>query len=438
MAYTELIKSFERIRNYMREFYVYGFKSREELAMKSARSYDNERRRIESYIGDYMAFRQTPSGKNIFISIDSRTTTHNPLYKALKAKSFTDGDITFHFIIFDILHSPNITLSLNEIIERIDNEYLACFREPMIFDKSTVRKKLKEYEELGLITSNKEGRLMTYRRTNCFLDSLSQGFKLEPSAPSKEENNSNLIDAINYFSEVSLCGIIGSYILGKLPEGETPFSFKHHYITQALESEALYKLLLAISDRRSITLVNYRRGGSKNKDCCLIPLKIFISVQSGRRYLIGYHIKDNNIRAYRLDYITEVKLGEAIEEKSFMELRELLQERQKHMWGVSSLKNNKLEKVEFTIYISEKEGHIYRRIEREKRCGKLEWVDANHLKFTCEVYDSNEMLPWIRTFICRITSISFSNKLIEAKFKSDLEKMYSIYGLGGEGNSDIS
>ena len=48
MAYSELIKNFERIRDYMREFYVYGFKSREEYDTKSARSYDNERRRIES------------------------------------------------------------------------------------------------------------------------------------------------------------------------------------------------------------------------------------------------------------------------------------------------------------------------------------------------------------------------------------------------------
>ena len=46
MAYSELVKSFERIRNYMREFYVYGFKSRDEYGMKSTRSYDNERRRI--------------------------------------------------------------------------------------------------------------------------------------------------------------------------------------------------------------------------------------------------------------------------------------------------------------------------------------------------------------------------------------------------------
>ncbi len=44
MAYSELVKNFNRIRDYMREFYVYEFKSRDEFSKKSARSYDDERR----------------------------------------------------------------------------------------------------------------------------------------------------------------------------------------------------------------------------------------------------------------------------------------------------------------------------------------------------------------------------------------------------------
>lgn len=103
MAYSELVKSFERIRSYMREFYVYGFKSREEYSIKSARSYDNERRRIESWIGDFMSFHQDTSGKNVFLSVDSRRIPHNPLHKAFKAKSFTDKDITLHFYVMDLL-----------------------------------------------------------------------------------------------------------------------------------------------------------------------------------------------------------------------------------------------------------------------------------------------------------------------------------------------
>ena len=100
-GYSELIKNFEKVRSYMREFYVFGFKSRDDYNKKSARAYDDERRRLESWLGEHMSFVRTPEGKNVFISIDSRTSRHNPLYKAWKAKSFTDGDITLHFLIFD-------------------------------------------------------------------------------------------------------------------------------------------------------------------------------------------------------------------------------------------------------------------------------------------------------------------------------------------------
>ena len=69
MAYKELIKDFNRIRSYMREFYVYGLKSREEYKEKSARSYDDERRRMESWLGDYMRFEQNAGRKTAALSL---------------------------------------------------------------------------------------------------------------------------------------------------------------------------------------------------------------------------------------------------------------------------------------------------------------------------------------------------------------------------------
>ena len=87
MAYHELIKDFERIRDYMREFYVYGFKSREEYDAKSGRSYDNERRRLESWLGAYMSFRRDAGVKRVFLSVDSRNIPRNPLYQTLDRKS---------------------------------------------------------------------------------------------------------------------------------------------------------------------------------------------------------------------------------------------------------------------------------------------------------------------------------------------------------------
>lgn len=157
MACNELIKDFEKIRAYMREFYIYGFKSRGEYDAKSTRSYDNERRRIESWLGDYMGFRQDAAGKNVLLSVDSRSIPHNPLYQAFRAKSFTDKDITLHFYILD-LFADGAELTSGEIVNLILERYLAQYEEPMSFDESTVRKKLKEYEELGLLTSRKRGR----------------------------------------------------------------------------------------------------------------------------------------------------------------------------------------------------------------------------------------------------------------------------------------
>ena len=85
MAYSELIKNFEKVRAYMREFYVYGFKSRTEYDAKSARSYDDERRRLESWLGDYMRFTQTPEGKNVFLgyahSLNQLFITEQESYK---------------------------------------------------------------------------------------------------------------------------------------------------------------------------------------------------------------------------------------------------------------------------------------------------------------------------------------------------------------------
>ena len=120
-SYNELVKNFEKIRLYMQEFYVYGLKSREEYTNKSARSYDDERRRIESWLAGYTASNRSEDGKSVYIAIDSRSKMRNPLYNAWKTKSFTDGDVTLHFIIFDILQE-GVSKTVNEIISIMDEE----------------------------------------------------------------------------------------------------------------------------------------------------------------------------------------------------------------------------------------------------------------------------------------------------------------------------
>ncbi len=416
MAYSELVKNFNRIRDYMREFYVYGFKSREEYRRKSARSYDDERRRIESWLGDYMGFRQNADGKNVFISIDSRAASHNPLYKAWKTKSFTDGDITLHFILMDIFASAQKALSLTEITEQID-EYLSVFPEPKTFDVSTVRKKLNEYISEGIVLGEKQGKSMYYSWTmeKCDLDR----------------------DILDFFSEIAPCGVIGSFLLDQVKEQGSHFSFKHHYITSAMDSEILCSVFMAIREKRSVILETYNRHKERVSESHVVPLRVMVSAQSGRQYLIAYAPRFRRILSFRTDHIASVKIGEVSER--FDQMRQKLDEMQKHMWGVSTQNRwgNRMEHVEFTIRYGAVEKHIPKRLEREKRCGTVEHLDENTSKFTADVYDASELIPWIRTFICRITEIHISNEKLEEQFLEDIKAMYALYGLEDGENHDI-
>ncbi|MBQ9882215.1 MAG: WYL domain-containing protein [Synergistes sp.] len=412
MAYSELIKNFSRIRGYMREFYVYGFKSREEYTKKSARSYDDERRRIESWLGDHMRFRRTADGKNVFISIDSRISRHNPLYRAWKAKSFTDGDITLHFILFDILDSPDTVLSLNEITEKVD-DYLLSFSEPRMFDASTVRKKLNEYAAEGIIISEKRGKSMFYRRAE------------SESVTAKDA------DMLDFFSEVSPCGVVGSYLLDKTEPHESHIAFKHHYITAAMDSDIVCSLLYAMSEKRYAAIETVTRHDHRISQNNVIPLRIMVSVQGGRQYLMAYVPRYKRMTSFRTDNIVSVEPGDVC--GRFDEFREKLDGMLPNLWGVStqSESGQHIEHVEFTVTYKSDETYIHQRLEREKRCGSVEKLDEHNSRFTADVFDAGELVPWIRTFICRITDISFSNKELEARFWDDINEMYAMYGLEG-------
>ena len=412
MAYSELIKNFSRIRDYMREFYLYGFKSRGEYTQKSARSYDNERRRIESILDGYMRFRQTPEGRNVFLSIDSRKVPHNPLYKAWKAGSFTDGDITLHFLLFDILYAPEVALTLQEITEAVDRK-LAVFEEPRVFDESTVRKKLKEYAAEGLLIMEKKGKSVLYRRSEA------------AQLPGR--------DVLDFFSETAPCGVIGSFLLDKMEAHPGHFAFKHHYITSSMDSEILCALFLAFREKREVTLETIHRPDGQTHVLKAVPLQIMVSVQSGRQYLMAAADHRQRIRSFRLDNILSVSPGEVCGE--YDTLRGNLERMRQHIWGVSthSFSGARMEHVDFTVHFGPDEEHIFRRLEREKRCGTVERISEDTARFSADVYDASEMIPWIRTFICRLTELHFSDPQLQEHFLHDLQEMAEMYGVeGGE------
>lgn len=407
MAYSELIKNFSKIREYISQFFIYGFKSRNEYDSKSTRSYDNERRRIESWLGDYMSFRQNSDGKNVFFAVDSRSIPSNPLYNAFKAKSFTSNDITLNFCILDMLVDCDV-LSTGEIAEKLSNEYFSAFENGVEPDLSTIRKKLKEYEKLGILKSRKQGNQILYSRNE-------SDVKLDKWS-----------DAIKFFSEISPLGVVGSYLLDKQDNKESTFSFKHHYILHTLESEVLYPLLCAITDELNVSLEIVSLRSQRVSIHKAVPLQIRISTRSGRRYLLFWHINLRRMMIFRLDSIKSVTLLDKTED--IEKLRESAKRFDSHLWGVSSGDDRSLDHVEMTVFVGDNEEYIINRLEREKRNGKIIPVDSHHFKFVADVYDAVEMLPWIRTFTGRITKLTSTNSTMVETFNEDLKAMQFMYG----------
>ena len=407
MAYNELIKHFQRIRDYIHEFYTYGFKSRENILYKSQRSYDNERRRLESYLKDYMSF-QYQNSKYVFLSIDSRHIAHNPLYKVFQSKSFTDKSITLHFIIMDILYNDSVQLTLKDIIYKVD-EYLSYFHQPIDFDESTIRKKLNSYIKLGIIEISKRNHQNYFKRTPSLDIQLYE-------------------DVLLFYSEIDSLGVIGSYLLNRIHYNDI-FSFKHHFISYAIDSEIIYYLFLAMNQKKYIMIHNHNSRTHKESYSHVLPLKILISSQTGRSHLLAYVPKYKSIKSYRIDYIQEVIIKEDCPQYDIY--RQKFIEIQSHIWSIQYIPQH-LEHVEFIIEVKKNEEYIYQRLLREKRIGNIIQIDKHHYQFMADVYDTYELLPWIRTLICRIKQLNFSNRTAENRLKQDIQRMYEMYEIGDE------
>lgn len=405
--FQELIKSFAKSREYVRDFFVYGFKTRDDFTNYSRRTYDDERRRIESWLFGYVRQDYTEKGKNISLAIDSNLLDTNPLYRVWKAKSFTDNDIMLHFFILDVLTGPD-----GMTADRIADEILK--NHGVLFDVQLVRRKCNEYVREGLLSKTKDGKKLLYARSDSFL-SLVQ--KYPP-----------LLDAVKFYQLTSPLGIIGSTLLDAADETNDFFRVKHNFFVHTLEDEILLPLLDAIHTRHCVTLTLQSTKGSHIQTFSCVPLQIFISTRTGRRFLCLYREKSRRFGSARMDAIKNVKIEQPCE--AFGELLEKLDGCKSKLWGISfdSKDRQYIEHLKLTLHINEeREEYILTRIRQEGKNGTLTRLGKDTFLYEKDVFDANEILPWIRTFTGRILSIECTSQKIKSLFQSDMQKMYELY-----------
>lgn len=403
--FSELIKSLKSIRWYMKDFYIYGFKTRNDFPSEKRRTYDNEKRRIESWLGDLVQSYDTSRGRQVSISADCGKIYTNPLYRAYQSKSFTNNDVRLHFYILDILKDGS-KLSVNEITNII------CFRYS-IFDIQTVRIKLDEYVNLGILYKEKFGKVNLYAVYPTMDFIYNQEFQT----------------ALKYSTMAYPFGVVGYYLLNQLDIQNDIFLMKHYYIVHSLEDTILLPLIEAINLKKSVECITFGRDKLEKTIKC-IPLKIYVSTQTGRRYLIYHHIESNTFKSVRLDSIRLVKILKSV--SNYNDIYNRFIEKSQYCWGISfgNLKNtNLLESITFTIRINlPKEKYILDRLYRECRNGIVKKLSNGLYSCSIKTLDSNETKNWIRSFTGRIVSFECSNSGISKEFYNDIKRMYNMYG----------
>ena len=129
---------------------------------------------------------------------------------------------------------------------------------------------------------------------------------------------------------------------------------------------------------------------------------------------------------FRLDTIRSVKSGAV--EQDYARYAGYGVKLRENLWGTSMNQEFSLDHIEMDIAVAPDEGFIVDRLYREKRCGVVERVSEGVWRFSADVYDASELLPWIRTFTGRILDLRCSNQCVQERFYADLDAVVELYG----------
>ena len=450
--FQELIKNFDKCRDYIRDFFVYGFKSRNDFTGKSARTYDDERRRITDWLGDIVRedISDATSEKNLSLQVTPNLLDTNPLYRVWQTRSFTDNDARLFFRLPGMLTEPH---TVDELTDELSRRY------GIICDSQIVRRKCKELEEEGLLHQIKEGKTIYYKRNKTLDEMLAE----LSDVCELEDDPERLYEAIEFFQLWYPFGFAGYSIMEIEDLTNSIFRVKHSFPEFCLEDEILYQILegIRLGFRMTFTFSSNLRGENSNHTTG-VPVRILVSYRTGRRYVVLYDSGEKRrFSVLRLDQIKNVKKDVNADPGKYVDadpgkdrgsgprdaekIREMLDRNLGYVWnasfsaGSSEKRAGYRQKVEMTIHINERtESYILSRIRKEGKRGTLTKLSDDTYLYENVVFDVNEMFPWLRTFIGRIEDIRFYSLNSELEktreltrirdmFFGDIERLYDMY-----------
>ena len=284
-------------------------------------------------------------------------------------------------------------------------------------DEKQFGNKMHELTRLGIVITKKVGQRLYYGLSNAFIKEL---------LGDNEDLQVRFSNMISFFSQTSVLGEVGSYILDRLPkQNHDAIYYKHNYLKRALNDYNNIDLLYAIKNKCWIA-IEYRNASVsdlKYQRFVCYPIEIRESVTDGRQYLIFYHSGFRSVSAIRIEFIDSITIGHMAEEAYFEEDLKRARELISHTWGTAFdnfQKGNVKEaivpqKVRILMRCEKEEFFILSRVKRESRkCVVSKQINLEEygscLELVAEVTNPGEMLQWLRSYTTRILSVEINGE----------------------------
>lgn len=428
--YNHFIKDYETIRSILKNIYIYGCYNKEQLInieKIKGKKYDNESRRIRYFLNSTNRVDDRINGKKVLrLKYDRYDNIANFLVKSYKTKTFNSQDINLYFFILQILSREKEELSINKIMEIIQDEVLDYSDNDSISYRM-LRDKLNELDILGFVEKT---------HLNPLKCKLVKSF-LEIFTP----DELNAIHQVLYFyRSITLISVPAYFVQESIKnhllhfQGDDFFSkdvflFKHTFLQNILNDEVIYKIFNA---QNSQNVIKFVYDNKTKITITVVPLKIIIDHQYGRQYLFCYNLMMGKPQTYKLDKISGVQVLKDM----FMNC-----DYESHLaligkcWSMTQLNDLHdpmtaaaiLVEIDFNIKCGKE--YIRKQLLAEKRQGNVTELNENHWLFSIEVLRPLEMIPWIRSFGEFAKVRRSENHDLAQRIETDWQEVLSAYGI---------
>lgn len=414
-----LIRDYENIRQILRDIYIFGCFSRDDFIENkgiSGRKYDKEQQRINAYLpSKFIQKRRVDKKVLLYCSYSMLDGSNNHLAETYRNKSFTALDLMAFFFVQQLLNSKN-EMTASEILDE-----LPIMNEEVFFTKDNLRIKLEELAEKGFICCKKNGRKVLYSLSNDIWSEFSNDELLDVCTYLEFMKNVSPIEMPYSFLYQKLRLYLQCERSIEIPNIEI-FHFKHNHLFNALDNDVLLEILKIKKKGHTLKLEFYDGKPS----AVFFPGEIIHDRVYGRQYLYCYELESGRNTVIRLDRISNViDNGELA--KSIVVDVDKITNYSDDCWCTSGVDDELTEIViEFT-FDEKNEAFILRRIKDEGHGGNIIKIDENKYEYRLQIKDTNEMIPWIRSFGERAKVISSGEKQTEKIISEDWKKALRKY-----------